>query len=35
MIWVSSILQSFFFGVIIQIIISRRIAKAKKDQDND
>ncbi|HHA7408208.1 TPA: DUF3278 domain-containing protein [Streptococcus pneumoniae] len=31
----SSILQSFFFGVIIQIIISRRIAKAKKDQDND
>ncbi|TMR69233.1 DUF3278 domain-containing protein [Streptococcus pseudopneumoniae] len=31
----SSILQSFFFGVIIQIIISRRIAKAKKNQDND
>ena len=31
----SSILQSFFFGVIIQIIISRRIEKAKKDQDND
>lgn len=31
----SSILQSVFFGVIIQIIISRRIAKAKKDQDND
>lgn len=31
----SSILQSFFFGVVIQIIISRRIAKAKKDQDND
>ena len=31
----SSILQSFFFGVIIQIIISRRIAKAKKDQDED
>lgn len=27
----SSILQSFFFGVIIQIIISRRIAKTKKD----
>ncbi|TMR60435.1 DUF3278 domain-containing protein [Streptococcus pseudopneumoniae] len=31
----SSILQSFFFGVIIQIIISRHIAKAKKNQDND
>lgn len=31
----SSILQSFFFGVIIQIIISRRIAKTKKDQDED
>lgn len=31
----SSILQSFFFGVIIQIIISHRIAKAKKDQDED
>lgn len=31
----SSILQSFFFRVIIQIIISRRIAKAKKNQDND
>ncbi|RJP13582.1 DUF3278 domain-containing protein [Streptococcus pseudopneumoniae] len=31
----SSILQSFFFGVVIQIIISRRIAKAKKDQDED
>ena len=31
----SSILQSFFFGVIIQIIISRRIAKTKKEQDND
>ena len=31
----SSILQSVFFGVIIQIIISRRIAKAKKDQDED
>ncbi|WP_172935085.1 DUF3278 domain-containing protein [Streptococcus sp. 2106] len=31
----SSILQSFFFGVIIQIIISRRIAKTKKNQDND
>lgn len=31
----SSILQSFFFGVIIQIIISRRIAKAKEDQDED
>ena len=31
----SSILQSFFFGVIIQIIISRRIAKSKEDQDDD
>lgn len=31
----SSILQSFFFGVIIQIIISRRIEKAKKDQEDD
>lgn len=31
----SSILQPFFFGVIIQIIISRRIAKTKKDQDED
>ena len=32
---VSSILGSIFFGVVIQILISRRIAKAKKDQDND
>ena len=31
----SSILESVFFGVVIQIIISRRIAKAKKDQDED
>ena len=31
----SSILQSVFFGVVIQIIISHRIAKAKEDQDND
>ena len=31
----SSILQSVFFGVVIQLIISRRIAKAKKDQDED
>ena len=30
----SSILESVFFGVVIQIIISRRIAKAKKDQDD-
>ena len=30
----SSILQSFFFGVVIQIIISHRIAKAKEDQDD-
>ena len=29
----SSILQSVFFGVVIQILISRRIARAKKDQD--
>lgn len=32
---VSSILGSIFFGVVIQIIISRRIAKTKKDQDED
>ena len=31
----SSILQSVFFGVVIQILISRRIAKTKKDQDED
>ena len=31
----SSILHSFFFGAIIQFLISRRIAKAKKDQDED
>ena len=31
----SSILQSVFFGVVIQILISRRIAKAKKDQDEE
>lgn len=31
----SSILQSVFFGVVIQILISRRIAKAKKDPDED
>ena len=31
----SSILESVFFGVVIQIIISHRIAKAKEDQDND
>lgn len=31
----SSILQSFFFGVVIQIIISRRIEKTKKEQDED
>ena len=31
----SSILQSVFFGVVIQIIISRRIARAKKEQDKD
>ena len=32
---VSSILGSIFFGVIIQIIISCRIEKAKKEQDED
>ena len=31
----SSILQSVFFGATIQFLISRRIAKAKKNQDND
>ena len=31
----SSILHSVFFGVVIQLIISRRIAKAKKEQDED
>ena len=31
----SSILHSVFFGVIIQIIISRRIEKAKENQDED
>ena len=31
----SSILQSVFFGVVIQILISRRIAKSKKDQEDD
>lgn len=32
---VSSILGSVFFGASIRFLISRRIAKAKKDQDND
>ena len=32
---VSSILGSIFFGAIIQFHISRRIAKAKKNQDED
>ena len=32
---VSSILGSIFFGSSIQLLISRRIAKAKKDQDQD
>ena len=32
---VSSILGSIFFGAIIQFLISRRIAKAKKNQDED
>ena len=32
---VSSILGSIFFGASIQFLISRRIAKAKKDQDEN
>lgn len=32
---VSSILGSIFFGASIQFLISHRIAKTKKDQDND
>ena len=32
---VSSILGSIFFGASIQFLISRRIAKAKKNQDED
>ncbi len=32
---VSSILGSIFFGASIQFLISRRIAKTKKEQDND
>ena len=32
---VSSILGSIFFGAIIQFLISRRIAKTKKDPDED
>lgn len=31
----TSILGSIFFGVVIQILISRRIAKSKKDQEDD
>ena len=31
----TSILGSIFFGVVIQILISRRIAKSKKDLDED
>ena len=30
-----TILGAFFFGLIIQIIISRRIEKAKKEQEDD
>ncbi|VOX93817.1 Uncharacterised protein [Streptococcus pneumoniae] len=33
--WGSSILGSIFFGASIQFLISRRIAKTKKDQDED
>ena len=32
---VSSILGSIFFGASIQFLISRRIAKTKKEQDED
>ena len=32
---VASILDSIFFGASIQLLISRRIAKTKKDQDKD
>ena len=32
---VSSILGSIFFGASIQFLISHRIAKAKKNQDED
>ncbi|KXT60059.1 hypothetical protein SORDD05_01226 [Streptococcus oralis] len=31
----TSILGSVFFGAVIQILISRRIAKSKKDQEDD
>ena len=33
--FVSTILATFFFGVTIQIIVSLRIQKAKKDQEDD
>ena len=33
--FVSTILATFFFGVTIQIIVSLRIRKAKKDQEDD
>ena len=33
--FVSTILATFFFGLTIQIIVSLRIRKAKKDQDED
>ena len=33
--FVSTILAALFFGVTIQIIVSLRIRKAKKDQEND
>lgn len=33
--FVSTILATFFFGVTIQIIVSLRIRKAKKDHEDD
>jgi len=33
--FVSTILATFFFGLIVQTAISHRIAKAKEDQDDD
>ena len=33
--FVSTILATFFFGLTIQIIVSLRIRKAKKDQEDD
>ncbi|EPX88343.1 hypothetical protein L697_08125 [Streptococcus oralis subsp. tigurinus 2425] len=33
--FISTILAAFFFGLTIQIIVSLRIQKAKKDQEDD